>query len=122
LQKLDAKQATALYVQYPLLKTSLRINDESFMFYSKNKNHFCVKIFQAGLYRMIINDLIVVAVRYTLGAPLQAYPSSSRWSLLYLHNLFLTDEFLPRLSGITAIRVGSRRVVAGQDYYGEYFA
>jgi hypothetical protein len=40
----SAKQATALYVQYciVLLKTSLRINEESFMFSSQN--YVCVKI------------------------------------------------------------------------------
>jgi hypothetical protein len=32
------KQATALYLNFPLLKTPLRFNDESFMFSSKN--HF----------------------------------------------------------------------------------
>jgi hypothetical protein len=38
----SVKQATALYVHSPLLKTLLRQYDESFKFWSKN--HFCVKI------------------------------------------------------------------------------
>jgi hypothetical protein len=49
----------------------------------------------------------------------RAYPISFRRSLLYLHKPYhlSADEFLSRLSGITAV---GRWVVAGLDY--NYFA
>jgi hypothetical protein len=52
----NCKQATALYVQYPLLKTSLWINAESFMF--RSKNHFCVKIWLivTVVWRLLVKD------------------------------------------------------------------